>query len=74
MLAPSLVKALSARPKTVARASDALFLLIELDAAEATLVSRHPACFFSVAALNHSAGGGSEGAWQQGAKERSGVR
>jgi hypothetical protein len=41
VLAPSLVsKGLSARPKTVARASEALFLLIELDAAETTLVSR----------------------------------
>ena len=41
VLAGSLVsKGLSARPKTVARASEALFLLVELDAAEATLVSR----------------------------------
>ena len=43
-LANNLVsKGLTARPKTVTRASDALLLLIELDAAEATVVSPHAA-------------------------------
>jgi hypothetical protein len=45
-LATNLVsKGLTARPKTVTRASDALLLLIELDAAEATVVSPHAACW-----------------------------
>ena len=43
-LANNLVsKGLTARPKTVTRASDALLLLIELDAAEATVVSPNAA-------------------------------
>ena len=45
-LAANLVsKGLTARPKTVTRASDALLLLIELDAAEATLVRPHAVCW-----------------------------
>jgi hypothetical protein len=45
-LATNLVsKGLTARPKTVTRASEALLLLIELDAAEATVVSPRAACW-----------------------------
>ena len=44
-LASNLVaKGLTARPKTVTRASDALLLLIELDAADTTVVSTLAVC------------------------------
>ena len=45
-LATNLVsKGLTARPKTVTRASEALLLLVELDAAEAAVVRPHAACW-----------------------------
>lgn len=50
-LANNLVsKGLTARPKTVTRASDALLLLIELDAADATLVSSRALSHVALAA------------------------
>jgi hypothetical protein len=49
VLAASLVaKGLSARPKTMARASEALMLLVELDAADAAL-ARAPKPLFALA-------------------------